>query len=589
MNGPLTSPTAIRITLDLWPLLAGLVLVPLTVVAAVAALRKTPPTLSRDLLHRFGIGALPPGLVVALGLLWCMLFATFTLGILWVIVALLWRGPALSPDLAPDYRWHLLTLTALTAALGAVVALPFTLLRTGYAARQTRTAEENLTTDLINKAVEGLGAQKEVNQLGRTFAYTVGDRRHTVFETVDNRTYPPDGASGIDYNDWQNVALTVPNIEVRLGAIYALERIAQDSPRDHVRVMEILCAYLRENAPARSARRHDLGPWPDYPRNPTNDDLRARKAALEERRKAVARCIADLRENHAPRADIQAAVTVIGRRRPAQIALERATDATGTPAYRLDLRKVNLQAADLSELNLSHARLDGAHLDGADFKAANLESAVLTHALMAGILLVGGNVTWTSLGGTNLEVADLRDATWDGAHLAEAQLHAAELDGASLADANLSGARLENARLVGAHLENANLVGAHLEGAELQEAHLDGANFSGAHLEGTDLSDAHLAGTALRGARLSDGTYFSPATLRGACLRDLNLSVAETDDDALSQRLAEAFGDASVILPEGLKAGAPPLAHWSTRTLDRGDFNAAWRAHQRAIGYVPRD
>jgi hypothetical protein len=40
-----------------------------------------------------------------------------------------------------------------------------------------------------------------------------------------------------------------PNIEVRLGAIYALERIAFDSPRDHWTIMEVLTAYVRQNAP----------------------------------------------------------------------------------------------------------------------------------------------------------------------------------------------------------------------------------------------------------------------------------------------------------------------------------------------------
>jgi hypothetical protein len=37
-------------------------------------------------------------------------------------------------------------------------------------------------------------------------------------------------------------------LEVRLGAIYALERIARDSERDHWPIMEILTAYVRENA-----------------------------------------------------------------------------------------------------------------------------------------------------------------------------------------------------------------------------------------------------------------------------------------------------------------------------------------------------
>ena len=41
-----------------------------------------------------------------------------------------------------------------------------------------------------------------------------------------------------------------PNVEVRLGAIYALERIAFDSPRDHWPIMEVLTAYVRQNAPA---------------------------------------------------------------------------------------------------------------------------------------------------------------------------------------------------------------------------------------------------------------------------------------------------------------------------------------------------
>src|SRR5919202_1641630 len=41
-----------------------------------------------------------------------------------------------------------------------------------------------------------------------------------------------------------------PKLEIRLGGIYALERIARDSPeRDYSTVMEVLTAYARENAP----------------------------------------------------------------------------------------------------------------------------------------------------------------------------------------------------------------------------------------------------------------------------------------------------------------------------------------------------
>ena len=38
-------------------------------------------------------------------------------------------------------------------------------------------------------------------------------------------------------------------LDVRLGGIYALERIARDSKEDHPQVIEVLTAYAREHAP----------------------------------------------------------------------------------------------------------------------------------------------------------------------------------------------------------------------------------------------------------------------------------------------------------------------------------------------------
>jgi hypothetical protein len=44
-------------------------------------------------------------------------------------------------------------------------------------------------------------------------------------------------------------------LDVRLGGIYALERIAEDSKRDRPQVVEVLTAYVREHA-----RRNDVSP-----------------------------------------------------------------------------------------------------------------------------------------------------------------------------------------------------------------------------------------------------------------------------------------------------------------------------------------
>lgn len=42
-----------------------------------------------------------------------------------------------------------------------------------------------------------------------------------------------------------------PNVEVRLGGIYALNRIANDWPKDYWPIAELLTAYVRHNAPWR--------------------------------------------------------------------------------------------------------------------------------------------------------------------------------------------------------------------------------------------------------------------------------------------------------------------------------------------------
>jgi len=42
-------------------------------------------------------------------------------------------------------------------------------------------------------------------------------------------------------------------LEIRLGGIYALERMAATSEKDHWKIMEVLTAYVREHAPRRAA------------------------------------------------------------------------------------------------------------------------------------------------------------------------------------------------------------------------------------------------------------------------------------------------------------------------------------------------
>ena len=228
-------------------------------------------------------------------------------------------------------------------------------------------------------------------------------------------------------------------LDVRIGAAYALEQIAQDSAELHWPIMEVLTAYLREHASVSLDRPAAAQPAPAAT-SPPND------SALDPPKKRPA--------------DLQAIATVIGRRRADR-------DPAGQP--------LNLFGVSLPGVTWARANLKGATLFVAD--------------------LVGANLVEAQLEGARLSMAQLAAACLDGARLDGAYLTGANLVAAHLKGAHLEGAHLEGASLAGAHLEGASLAGAHLEGAHLAGAHLAGAHLAGAHLEGTHLEGAHLGGT----------------------------------------------------------------------------------------------
>ena len=184
-------------------------------------------------------------------------------------------------------------------------------------------------------------------------------------------------------------------LDVRIGGIYALERIAHDSVRDHSTVMEVLTAFIRE---------HSHEPWPP-PDDPASRD-----------------------RGRSTRPDVRAALTAVLRRNA-----ER------------DIRPIDLAGANLAHTNLGHAALDGANLAFANLTRANLTRANLNGASLA-FANLNGSVFWhTNLRGACLLGADLTAlftyADLTGAALANADLTDAELTGARFTDANLLGVR----------------------------------------------------------------------------------------------------------------------------------------------------
>jgi Pentapeptide repeats (8 copies) len=245
------------------------------------------------------------------------------------------RGPLLQTarDAA---RGRLLTLAAGLFAVGALV----------YTARNYSLSREGQVTDRYTKAIEQLGSKE---------------------------------------------------LDVRIGGIYALERIARDSARDHPTVMEVLTAFIREHS-------HEQWPPPD---------------------------LGGSEQERSTRPDVQAAVTVVGRR-----------DAER------DIQPIDLTGATLTRATLTGASLAAAHLAAADLVGADLRRAYLDAADLTGANLVGANLALASFAETSPFGGEVRrHAGLFGliVHF-RANLTDADLTGADLTGTIFGGARLDGAR-----------------------------------------------------------------------------------------------------------------------------------------------
>jgi hypothetical protein len=175
-------------------------------------------------------------------------------------------------------------------------------------------------------------------------------------------------------------------LDVRIGGIYALERVARDSAKDHPTVMEVLTAFIRE---------HSREQWP--PPDTGNPEQWTRP-------------------------DVQAAVTAVGRR-----------DAK-RDIGRINLASANLTRADLAEAHLARAHLVGADLTRAILAGADLADADLTGAFLAGARLAGANLTGAILP-TDLARMDLESADLTGVRLAGTDLTGVDVTGSFLTGA----------------------------------------------------------------------------------------------------------------------------------------------------------
>lgn len=354
-------------------------------------------------------------------------------------------------------------------AIGAAVGAPFLLWRTSIASRQAHTALESHNVELFTKAVELLGSDK-------------------------------------DGFDQHGTLIKVPNLELRMGGILALDRMAQDSPKDYWRVISVLASYVRNNSKANRDRLSDtlVGGL--------------QNSSYPERQNFL------LREK-LPSADIQLAIDVIGKRPKWGLRQERKNK------FRVDLSNCNLRGIKFSRnyddyygpsrTNFSWCDFSGSELDASELSAVDLSNCILN-----GARLVGAYLTHAHL--KNVEVSD-------------ADLRMANFTGANLFRANFSECDARDAVFSESDLRRASFVGCNLMRADIQCAKMERTGFLGNDLTASDLrrnvfKQSWFAGNELKSAKLYHSDFSS-----------LNFRLSGNQND-----FSAACGDLTTVLPPGV-------------------------------------
>jgi hypothetical protein len=212
-------------------------------------------------------------------------------------------------------------------------------------------------------------------------------------------------------------------IDLRIGGIHALGRLAINSPFDRHAIAKVLEAFVRRRAPVEAVPSGDAGKDVGTPGPQTRVTERASRdtgSLIEDRPLAIR---AD---------DVQAALSVLG----------------SSVFHDVVLSYVDAHVATLPGTSFQGAVFEGAILAGSDLRRANFH-------------------------GASFFDADLRGADLEGADLQGAKLYDADLSEAYLQEAKLQGAELQGAKLYQTQLLGVDLSGCNLEGAELFGAYVD--------------------------------------------------------------------------------------------------------------------
>ncbi|PKN09837.1 MAG: hypothetical protein CVU73_02530 [Deltaproteobacteria bacterium HGW-Deltaproteobacteria-8] len=253
---------------------------------------------------------------------------------------------------------------------------------------------------------------------------------------------------------------------------------------------------------------------------------------------------------------------------------------SGVDLSGLDLTDADLSGCRLSGTLFTNTRLDGARLvqamaDKADFTKASLKGAVLERGMFGKALFRESDLT-----GSKARQAIFRESDFSGATLADADFDMTILEKTDFTRANLTGARINMCMVSGkadkADFQSARITkslfkGSSLDNADFRKASVNQSLFNGAKGKKVNFAGANLDKLRSGGNTEFPGADFTDATLRGAGLRDTDL----TGSTFLGADLESAMIENSQLVDTNFNGASAKRARFTKSNLEGASMRAA--------------
>lgn len=252
----------------------------------------------------------------------------------------------------------------------------------------------------------------------------------------------------------ENIDTDTPNYSVRIGAIYALERLARDNEEYHQEVMNVLCSYVRINSRNR--------------RGSVAENINERSLGnIENMNHMVISYV-----------DVQEALSVLGRR---DISLDKnELDLSGCRLYMIQLGEagwdgVNFSNVQFYNMTIRNCSFEKSKFLGSTFNNCGFYESFFEEAKMAGAQFNNCIISKTSFEKSNLEQVKIQG---QGSVLYEVNFENSILNNLNVIDAELTSCKFNNSHFYGALITSSELLSCEFDGAGLDNTKFGGVDMA---------------------------------------------------------------------------------------------------------------